>query len=143
MKSITRRIRISNFDFKSFSNNSALESYWNHLFFSKTLQNHVQLINQSTFFFDFCDVFDIFIAFEIRFFRFFSKYRFFQFKSVMFWFKDQTIQWCHEFFTKFRALSKIVSISKNKIARIHVLNSQWFRLKMIQETIAFQLFVSF
>ena len=115
----------------------------NHSLFSRTLQSHIQLFNQSIFFFDFCDVFNIFFVFKLWSFQFFSRYRPIQFESDMFCFRNQTIQRCHEFFTKSRALSTIVSISKNKIARIHALSFQWFRLKMIQETIAFQFIVSF
>ena len=56
----------------------------NHSFFSKTLQNHIQLFSQSIFLFDFCDVFTIFFVFKLRFFQFFSKYRSIQFEFDMF-----------------------------------------------------------
>ena len=76
---------------KIFSRNFTFIRYWIYSLCLKIRQNYIQLFNQSTFFSNFCDVFDIFIVFELRFFRFFSKYRFFQFEFVMFWFKNQII----------------------------------------------------
>ena len=62
--------------------------YWFYQFCRKLFDNFIHLINQSTFFSDFCDVLDIFIVFEFRSFWFCSKHRLFQLESFMLWFKN-------------------------------------------------------